>query len=286
LEAPALISVVQMAIAVVAVGFRCGHQLLAAPPSQVLRWLAVPAVFAGLLTLSFFTYESIPLPLLTVVRTLTPLVALPLELLVMTPERCPVITWPSFAAMFIMLVGAMVYSGFSITSISFFGFAFAALSTAAAIFDRLLQRRLLTEECRDLGAGVCTIVTNIGGVLPALALAFASHQVQDAGTAEHRAAWSDPRMILLLVVSGFLGIGTCYVGFECQRVISATSFFVMQNFCRAAVVVTGVVLLGDAIGSWTSVLGVLLSLAGSVLYCNEQLTVKPPPPEARLFRGG
>jgi len=61
LEAPALISAAQMALAVFVMGATSGHMLWNAPREQIFRWLIVPAFFAAMLCSSFYAYERISL---------------------------------------------------------------------------------------------------------------------------------------------------------------------------------------------------------------------------------
>merc|ERR1719491_1861955 len=91
-------------------------------------------------------------------------------------------------------------------------------------------------------------------------------QFSGAAAPASAAKWAEPQVLVLLLVSGFVGTGISILGLECQRAISATSFSVMQNTSKIAVVSAGVVFFLDPIGSPISVLGLLLSLGGSFLY--------------------
>merc|ERR1719221_2349952 len=113
-------------------------------------------------------------------------------------------------------------------------------------------------------------MNNAVGMFPTLILCFATHQIQDADTFEHARAWSDHRILILLVLSGIVGIGICYLGFECQRQISATSFFVLQNASKVAVVTAGMTFFGDPI-SFIGSIGLAMSLGGSFLYSKAQM---------------
>merc|ERR1719491_1863886 len=157
LHAPALISAFQMGLTVVVVFARSWSELKGAPTKQLLQWMVVPVFFSGMLISAFYAYEKISLTLLTLVRNLTPLLMLPLETLVMAPENRPTITMPVVLGILIMLMGALVYSGGNMGSISMVGIGFAFLNMVLAVTDRLIQRRLLTAECKDLSSGTCTI---------------------------------------------------------------------------------------------------------------------------------
>lgn len=276
LEAPCLISIIQMVIAVLLIGGTSYRQFLEANREQMRTWLVVPMFFAGMLCSSFYTFEYISLSLLTVVRNLTPLVVLPIERSMMPADQQPQITNAMIMSILIMLAGTMVYTG-GLKDLSIIGVSFAIANMFLASSDRLIQRRLLTQECKSLPSSVCVIINNSVGIIPCVLLAFATHEVHETLTPEHKAQWHDPRIMVLLLLSGCAGIGICYMGFECQRVISATSFFVMSNVAKIAVVACGVLFFGDPIKSPMAVAGLALSLGGSCLYSHTQLKAKQAP---------
>eukprot|EP00405_Crypthecodinium_cohnii_P046669 CAMPEP_0206582090 /NCGR_PEP_ID=MMETSP0325_2-20121206/34258_1 /ASSEMBLY_ACC=CAM_ASM_000347 /TAXON_ID=2866 /ORGANISM="Crypthecodinium cohnii, Strain Seligo" /LENGTH=462 /DNA_ID=CAMNT_0054088667 /DNA_START=69 /DNA_END=1453 /DNA_ORIENTATION=+ len=271
LEAPALISAIQMIIAVVAMAFSAGSKFKDLPRSQLKSWMFVPLLFAGMLCSSFYAYAYISLSLLTVVRNLTPLVALPIETLVMPPERRPAVNASIILSIFIMLAGAIIYGDGILPTLSLIGLAFAFLNLSLAVTDRVLQRRLLTTECKDLPSDVCTVINNALGLIPTMLLAMGTHQFEELSSPTHKASWQDPQVWTLLILSGFIGIGICFLGFVCQRAISATSFFVLQNVSKVAVVSAGVFFFGDPIRSAAATGGLFLSLGGSFLYGGLQM---------------
>lgn len=282
LQAPAVISAVQMVIAVVVVGFMSGLKILTVPRRQILRWMFVPALFAGMLCSSFYAYSYISLSLLTIIRNLTPLVALPIEYTIMPPDKRPSVTGPIMVSILVMLLGALIYGDGILASLSVVGVAFAVLNLGLAVTDRVAQRRLLTQECKDIPSDVCTIINNAVGLIPTLALAAATHQFTEMHTPQHQASWTDSRILVLLFLSGLVGIGICYLGFVCQRAISATSFFVLQNVSKIVVVSAGVAFFGDPIKSAAAVIGLCLSLGGSFAYGALQMAApkQPSEPEA------
>merc|ERR1719188_1800495 len=95
-------------------------------------------------------------------------------------------------------------------------------------------------------------------------------QASHARLEEHASDWKDPKLMVILILSGVVGIGICYFGFECQRVISATSFFVLENVSKVAVVCAGMTFFGDPITPG-GMLGLSLSLGGSFFYSQAQI---------------
>jgi len=108
-------------------------------------------------------------------------------------------------------------------------------------------------------------------MIPTLAMTVFSHDVEKVTAPETAAHFADPHVLILLLLSGLVGMGICYFGFECQREVSATSFFVMQNVSKVAVVCVGITVFGDPLSSPWAILGLILSLGGSFAYGKTQM---------------
>jgi len=267
-ESPALVTAAQMVMAsgaLVCVSFK---QLMNSNHKMLITWLLIPGLFSAMLISSFYTYEFISLSLLTVVRNLAPLVSITVESVVMPPEKRPVLSMMVVASILVMLSGAIIYAG-GLKEFSVIGVMFAVLNLFLAVTERMTSRRLLVEECNGLPLEVCTLVNNFLGLLPTLALAFITQET--AEVTQHAAAWTDPKVIVLMVLSGAIGLGIGYFGFAVQRLISATSFLVLQNVSKVAVVGMGIVFFQDPIKSPYAMAGLLLSLGGSYLYGKSQM---------------
>merc|ERR1712232_310143 len=113
-------------------------------------------------------------------------------------------------------------------------------------------------ECKDITTQACIVLNNSIGFICLLVIAAPSGELQKLND-EEAANWLEPIAAVLLVISGLVGIGICYVGLECQRVMSTTSFFVLQSATKVFVVTSGIVIFGDPIDSASQVCGLLLS---------------------------
>jgi len=267
LNAPCFITVAQMAMTALFVAVVNGKKIqksIEDHRQQAFRWLIVPILFSGMLMSSIFGFKYMSLSMMTVVRNLAPLVALPIELTVMAPHNHPVVTPGCISSMVVMLVGAVVY-GFSAPVFSGIGIFCVLINTALAISDRMVQRRLLSQDCKDLRLEVCMFINNFVGIFPSLAVALATHEAGNSQS-HHAAAWYRLDTLAMLLFSGMLGIGMCYFGLAVQRSISATSFLVLNNMSKFAIVLIGVMLFGDPIKSNFTKTGLILSLGGSCGY--------------------
>lgn len=266
LQAPALITVIQMAITVLAVAWHSWKPLISTEGRVLRYWFIVPWFYAIVLCSGTYTLKYFSLSMMMVMRNLMPLVVLPIEYLVAPRQSRPVVTPWVVLSIVIPIVGTLLYVR-GVHSVSSWGIVFAVCNIIGAMADRLIQRRLLTVECKDLESTVCTLINNAVGIIPTFVVALASHQVAEVSdVAQRSAGWSDPFILSMLVLSGFLGYGMAYFGLECQRAITATSFFVLQNFSKVGVIGTGIMFFGDPVNSGLTVVGLVLSVVGSVLY--------------------
>jgi len=260
---PAMVTSVQMLIAVIVLLSMHSKEVLAADRKQMMKWCIVPVAYAAMLNTSLFGYQYLSLTLVTVFRNIAPLITLIVEGFIMPPEHQPKVTVPIVASIGTMIVGAFMFS-WTETAFSWFGIGLIVLNTLMAILDRVLQRRLLVEECKDLPISACMVVNNSLGVLPTLLLAMATKEFQ--GFEGSAANWQDPGVIVLVIMSGFMGLFIGLSGLMCQKAMSATSFQVLQNMSKAAVVFMGVEIFGDKIDSPGRIFGIALSLGGSMMY--------------------
>jgi len=260
---PSTITCIQMLVAVVVMVGWHGREFLQADRRQMFRWCLVPVAYAAMLNSSLLGYEYISLTLMTVFRNLAPLVTMVVERCIMPPEHRPQVTLPAVTAIGTMIIGALLFS-WTETAFSWIGLGLVVLNTLLAILDRVLQRRLLVEECKDLPLPVCMIVNNSLGMIPTLLLAWGSNEFQ--GFQESSTNWRDPGVIALVIMSGFMGLFIGLAGLMCQKAMSATSFQVMQNMSKVVVISMGVTIFGDQIAGKVRSFGILLSLVGSMAY--------------------
>jgi len=232
---------------------------------QVLVWSFVPLLFFGMLVSSFFSFEYLTLSMMMVVRNLTPLVTLPVEMAIMPADKQPNVSRWMIMALTVMLVGAFLYGG-AIT-LSWLGLAFALLNMVLAIADRVAQRKLLTSSCKDLSTETCVLLNNLLGCIPTALIGYHLGEVKEFNWA----LWFQSSATLLLILSGIIGSGICYFAIAVQREISATSFMVLQNSSRMCVVVAGIVIFGDRVDSLAKVVGLVLSFGGAIWYGRTQL---------------
>lgn len=259
LRAPALVTGAQMSMTVLSTVILSRNRFRGSR-SEVLKWSPVPVLFFAMLLSSFLTYKYLSLSMLMVVRNLGPLVVLPIEMFAMPADRRPFVTWQMLLALLVLLASSFVYC--TRIEVSWRGLTFAALNLVLGVADRVAQRRLLTTECQGLSIESCMLLNNALGLFPTFFMA--SYLGELAAIDLH--LWLASSTALLLLLSGIIGSCICYFAIALQREIAATSFMVIQNVVRMAVVLVGVLLFHDPIGWPFQVLGLALSFVGALWY--------------------
>lgn len=272
-NAPSTLTTIQMLFTVVATVAMSSREIMQADRKKAFRWMVVPVMYAGMLNSSLLGYKYLSLCLVTVFRNLAPLLTLMVEGLVMDAEHKPPVTTNIVMSLLMMVVGAFVFS-YGQADVTLIGIIVVFFNTILAMGDRLLQRRLLVSECKDLPLSACMTINNSLGIIPTFGMALAMHEVQ--GYAANYSAWTDPAAIILIALSGCMGMGIGFFGLMVQKAMTATSFQVLQNMSKICVVSVGVTVFGDRLDSTERITGMALSLIGSAWYGYEQRKIVQP----------
>ena len=258
-KAPFGILMVQMLFACVAVIVKEGRRLRFG--HGTLRWtLSVPPLFVLMLCSSMLALQHVSIGAFVVVRNLGPVIMLAVEVALHSPTGlvCDGHTIISLAS---LVVGVLVYQMEKIEWPGP-GITFLLLNLVVSCAERMVQRHLLAVHKVDVSKQGLVLLNNaIGFALVAIVAAFVPGEYARTWAA---ASEADLRSVLLCA-SAAVGLGISYSGIWLQSLVTATSFMVLGCFCKAAIVLFGILTLGDA-SSPTALLGAGLSLAGCVSY--------------------
>merc|ERR1719263_597479 len=114
------------------------------------------------------------------------------------------------------------------------------------------------------------LLNNGLGVIPTMILAFSMGELADVDVK----VWFMSSTTVLLLLSGIIGTGLCYFALAVQKEIDATSFMVLQNTVRMAVVVVGIIVFADPLGWPWQVMGLAVSFSGAIWYGKAQNDAK------------
>merc|ERR1719478_351976 len=114
---------------------------------------------------------------------------------------------------------------------------------------------------------MCALVNNVLGILPMVFLAAVTDEIviwRSIVAQTPKATWC------WVAISGFCGCSLGYFALLAQKVLSATSFIMLQNLNKIVAVLLGVTVMGDSMPR-LSAFGCGLSMLGSFYYCYLQL---------------
>lgn len=264
LGTPALVTAAQMAMAAIGT-ILLARDRIKGEWEQIFKWCVIPFIFFAMLLSSFYTYKYLTLSVLMIIRNMGPIITLPIEAVVMSSEKRPYVTMQMVLALVVIFAATCVYC--DLIKVSYHGLGLAFLNMVLAVADRVAQRRLLTTECQGLPTETCMLLNNVVGIVPTMGLAIWWGEFGKLDTRK----WFLSVSTILLVLSGIIGTGICYFAIAVQREISATSFMVLQNVVRVAVVAVGVLIFLDPLGWPYQVIGLLMSFGGALWYGKAQI---------------
>lgn len=258
-SATCLLVIMQMLIAdVVIVATRYGD-IRCTRWSDLMKWLAVPFLFAGMLCTSLWALKETTLSTVLILRNVLPLVAFAAEkLLFGTPQR---VTAPVVTSMLLALVGTLLYGCCNI-AVTHRSAVLVGVSCVLTVLDKLLQRHLLSKPDFGVSLPACMVVNNTVGILPILVMALVTGEV---GTWPATVAGTSASTWLLVVTSGLSGYCLGYLGLRLQSLVAATTVLVLQNFSKVMAIALGIALLAEPV-SGKSAVGGMLAVIGAAWY--------------------
>merc|ERR1712117_513436 len=141
----------------------------------------------------------------------------------------------------------------------------AVLNNFFAVGDRLLQRLMLAKDQApvDISKTGVTLLNNLLGMVPLLAAALLTNEFPKVQPAVQSL---DALGITWITISCFVGVGISYTGVWAQSLISATSFLVLINANKFAILFIEVFVMKDkTLGVW-QLTGATVSILSAVLY--------------------
>lgn len=230
---------------------------------DVLRWSMVTPFFSGMLLTSMLALKNAPMSLVVVLRCLSPVAGLVVESFYPRPIQ---VNAGMLGSIFLMLAGSTLYAS-RMPHQHFVGVGWALLNAALAVGDRLLQRLMLAQEQQpvDISKTGVTLLNNLLGLAPVLLCAFftqewhAVPELSDLNALSCGWIWA----------SCIVGVGISYTGIWCQSLISATSFLILINVNKFAIIGIEAVFMSKEL-TWAQVMGALISIFGGVTYGKAQ----------------
>jgi solute carrier family 35 protein len=208
---------------------------------DIKRWaFTVPLLFFGMLASSMVAMQYASLGTIVVCRNIAPLPTMFIEGMFRIPF---VMTSRTVLSLLVIVAGVSLYEAHEIR---FSSSALVAIlvNMVFAVLERIMQRHLMANNPVDLSKGMMMLLNNGIGLIPTLLLALLS--------GEHR-QWSekligmDGRAFTFLLISCVNGLAISYAGIRLQHMVAATSFMVVTNVNKFAVILFGILTLGESV---------------------------------------
>lgn len=245
------------------------------------RWArAVPPLFALMLVSSMLALDFASMGALVVVRNLAPVPTLMAEMVV---DRSMKVDAQTMLAILFSICGVLLYARNDLHS-SYLGLMFMAVNLFAAVAERVVQRKLIALDPIDVSKqGMMLLNNGVGAVLLVPLTAFFGETAH-----LHELASLDKTQCGLLLLSCVNGVAISYAGIHVQKYVSASTFIVLTNTNKFAVIAFGIFVLGEA-RAWQAVLGCVVALAGGLWYgkarAELEAAAKEAPPSTPAHAG-
>uniref|UniRef100_A0A7S3Z3Q2 Sugar phosphate transporter domain-containing protein n=1 Tax=Lotharella globosa TaxID=91324 RepID=A0A7S3Z3Q2_9EUKA len=260
------------------VGIQCGVTLGILIPAyktitlgswnDKLRWFPVSVLFVGMLATSMIAYEFCTLGTVVVIRMVSPLLGLLVEVFFNRAKF--VASIHTFGSLGVIMTGVVLYAVFQKgIGAEVLGIVFMLANMFVATGERLAQRYLMAESPVDISDTGLMLYNNAVCLLfmPLLMLGFDEWKSLSNFTAVTPAGWG------FIIWSCLCGACISYTAFRAQRRISATSFLVVVNMNKFVVVAYGIVFLGESYQPIAAV-GTALALLGGAYYSWDRSNLK------------
>mmetsp|Transcript_49630 Transcript_49630/g.106315 ORF Transcript_49630/g.106315 Transcript_49630/m.106315 type:complete len:369 (+) Transcript_49630:126-1232(+) len=258
---PCSLVAIQFAFAMMVMVAGCWRYLYIGSMRDVLCWCRVVPFFTGMILTSILALQHAPMTLVITIRALSPVFTLMAEFFFPKPLRVSPAMCLSLAA---IIIGVVIYV-YGMENSSYIGTGWAVLNTFLVVADRLLQRLMLARDQKpvDMSKTAATLLNNLLGIGPLLVAASCTGEFEQVESAVTRLDAVD---VLWIVTSCVAGVGISYCGIVAQSFISATSFLVLVNANKFAIVVLEVFVFRTKALKPHQVLGAIITIMASIAY--------------------
>ena len=215
--------------------------------TDVLRWATtIPILFTFMLASSMLALDLASMGAIVVIRNVAPIITLAMER--MTSERIE-LDAPTILSMVVIVGGVGLYT-YNDIQFSAAGLALMFFNMMSSIVERILQRKMIAVAPIDVSKTGMMLLNNAFALIPMtlLLVAFGEparwHLVQGLGVRD----W------VLLASSCVNAVAISWAGINAQAYVTATTFMVLTNVNKFAVIAFGIFVLGEA-RSWQAVAG-------------------------------
>ena len=247
----------------------------------VIKWLPVAALFSLMLFTSMQSFLYCTVSTILVFRNVATVCSTVVEFLVRGKKANVNIVLSELT----IILGCVIY-GWGQLGISWWGFFWIMMNVAAQVaYGNLVKVYLNTlkdGKGQDLSKYTCAYYNNL------LCLPF--FMVTFFIWGEHNKIATNVATISpwgwgIIVFTCLCGYFLATTGFGLQKLVSATTFLVVNNMVKIANILLGMMFLNDRFTSIWAAVGCIVSLGAGVWYSYEQNKMNSQPPPKELVNG-
>jgi len=261
--AECMLTAVQMAVTALLLVLFARSSIHIGSWEDVRRWCMVVPFFVGMLLSSLLALKHAPMSLVIAFRGTSPILALCVERLYPNPLA---VSGPMLLSMLTMCFGVALYCRDMQWAENWGGVVWVMLNSLFAVGDRLIQRYLLAKDQRpvDVSTTGVALLNNALSILPIAVAVFASGEFRELGPLCQKLSGRD---VLWIVASCVVGCGISFTGIWVQRLIAATSFLVMINVSKFAIIFLEVYVIKNKNPlTVVQIVGVMVTILAGVWY--------------------
>jgi len=244
------------------------HTIKMGTYDEMLKFMPISFCFFVMLTGSMVAYQYCTLGTIVVVGSISPLLTLFIEYACFDNHKT-VITWHTLVSLIVTVIGVCLYGSYkSEIEAQLIGMVALVTKILVAIYYQTRQRYLMVEEHISISDTGMMVYNNVVTLAGSMLLMAPLGEFQALSTIE-----VTPFGIFSVGASclfcGLIG----YSAFRTQRRVSATTFLIVVNVCKVAVVLFGYLYLRETYNT-ESALACGLVLLGAAWYAWDRKEVK------------
>mmetsp|Transcript_19977 Transcript_19977/g.58991 ORF Transcript_19977/g.58991 Transcript_19977/m.58991 type:complete len:311 (-) Transcript_19977:244-1176(-) len=258
LPLPLTIVVLQMVFTVASLG--CSPSVLRYGSADDLRrWsFTVPPLFVGMLASSMLAMQFSTLGTIVVCRNVAPIFTMLIEGMFRIPF---VSTAHTILSLITIVAGVAIYEANDL-KFSFVGTGAIMVNMVFAVLERIMQRHLMSNSPVDMSKPMMMMLNNAIGSPPTLVLAMIWGEHSRWGSAFGALSLHG---VAYLIISCLNGLAISYAGIRLQHMVAATTFMVITNVNKFAVIFFGILAFNET-ATPMSIMGCSLAILGGVYY--------------------
>lgn len=240
---------------------------------DLMRWaLSIPILFTFMLASSMLALDLASMGAIVVFRNIAPLITLAIERALQEKIELDVATILAMAT----IVGGVLLYALNDINFSLLGLACVTFNMIASVVERVLQRKMIAVDPIDVSKTGMMLLNNSVALLPMTVLLAAFGEPQKWYLVREMT----PHQWALLVASCVNAGAISWAGINAQGYVTATTFMVLTNVNKFAVIAFGIFVLGES-RSWQAVVGCCTALGGGLLYARARSQLSEAPRRAR-----